>query len=240
MLTLIGVNDPSSRSKERLEGLIEKLNPQVVAIGLSKEFLRLYKNEIPRINEYVAHVLRDLNASSQIINYLKSFYGTCLLGPWNKCIDCLKRKLPVHFIDNPSYAKELFDSAIDKFHQMINFIVRNPPSEEDMNALSQEDLDAGIERESQKTCLMDSLIIRNLNPGLVLMSLSGLRPIESEYMADRVADIHRKNKQKHLCCFLEPFQLYDDPLKQTLYSRVRKLNPSRRLVYDPLEDNGNE
>lgn len=240
MLTLIGVNDTSSKSGKRLERLIYELNPDIGAIGVSEEFLRLYENELPKINGYMTHMLRDLNASSRIIDYIKGFYGKCLLGPWIMCVDYLKRNLPVHFIDDPSYARELFDSVLAKFHQIINFIVRNPPSEEDMNALSQEDLDTGIEKETRKICLRDSMTIRNPNAQLVSISLAGFRPIKSGYMADRIKAIARKNKDKSLCCFLESFQLYDDPSEETLYSRLKKLKPSRRLVYDPIEENGNE
>lgn len=235
MITLIGLNDTSHKYQGRLERLIEELQPQIGAIGVSEELLRLYERELPRIKGHIVQTLRGLNASPKVVNYIKSFYEKCLLGPWHMCASYLKRNLSLHFIDDPAYARELFDSAFNRLRQMTSYIAKNPPSE-DMNNLSSSEMDEIAEEENKKTCLIDSIAIHKPNPRLLLGSLAVLRPIKSEYMTDRIVDIERDNKDKNVCCFVDPFQLFDDPLGETLYSNLRGMRVNRKLVYDPLED----
>ena len=237
MLTLIGLNDPSTKSKERLERLIEELQPQIGAIGTSREFLGLYERELQKITRYISHTLRNLNISPKFTGYIKAFYEKYLLSPWHSCVDYFKNKLPIHFIDDPSYAKELINSALNRLHQQIESLIRNPPPEDQMNDLSTLDMEKCIEKVAEMSCSMESETIHNPDPLLILCSLAELRPIKSKYMAEKIVNISESNKDRRICCFLEPFQLYDDPHGETLYSRLHgRLDVLRRLVYDPLLD----
>ncbi len=234
MITLVGLNDTSHKYQGRLERLIEELQPQIGAIGVSEELLKLYERELPKIKEYIAQKLRGLNVPHKVISYIKTFYEKWLLDPWNTCAGYLKRNLSINFIDDPAYAKELFDSAFNRLRQEVSNIVRNPPSKDRMNNLSLSDMNKRVEEETKIRCKMDSEMIRNPDPMFLLGNLASSRPIKSKYMADRIVDIERDNKYKNVCCFLEPFHLFDDPLGETLYSNLKDRRVNRRLIYDPF------
>ncbi len=229
---LIGTEHGDLKGSERLESLLEIVRPDILSVESSLESLRRSKNNPMDIVRMISEA-KERGVSSNFIRFFDDLIAKHGLTDFEYTTSksyADRHKIPLYLSDDPTLANACRKIKLDLLHRIILGLPANTdipiPSEEELvrdtdkrYEFANDAINGEIPREQIDNFLDDYRGV-----------LIGQR---DTYMAERIRQIstgHQKSLLVHTCGFAH---LFDDLQNETLYSRIKDLNPERRLLYCP-------
>lgn len=237
-ITLIGTAHVDGR-KKNLARLLLELNPSVIGVEYSSEMIKL--NDESEKQRFLRWTKRTLKRNKVCEEFSESFIA--LLKKVDPEFEfscareyCQKYGVPLQLIDDPAFARKIKANDLKRATSKI----KSMPGNKQIGAISSND--CSFYEESQRFYQIIKRLIKDRDYQMIDFHLAyiedqmftGAVGERDQYMANKVREIISQCPDSKLVCIVGGSHLLDDPKNQrTLYSKIKDLNPNRRLLGEP-------
>ena len=224
---LIGTVHGDPNGSERLKKKLLEINPDVLSIESSTESLRVLENNNAEIRKRISEMkVRDV--SEKIINLFSSIasrydYESLVPKEYSET-----HNIPLYLSDFPEIKREGINKAFESLAELVKQL---PPGME-LPVPSQEDLTKKIEQVYNfGLALLEGRYSSKEVEGFLEPFRGNLIGQRDEYMGKGIIGIVQEQKYGILAHVGGFVHMIEDQKGQTLYSRIKKLNPQRILIH---------
>lgn len=235
MLTLIGTEHGDLMGSERLECLLEIVHPDILSVEFSPESLQMSENDAADVAQIVSEASK-MGVRDTFVRFFYDLIAKHGLTGFEYTVSKSyvdRHKIPLILSDDPKLASACRNVKLDELRRAIIGL----PTEVKIPIPTEEEL----VKDTDKNYEFAVSIIKGEIPfeqadrfiGNYRGVLIGRRDVYMEQIIRQTytgQSNHQRSVLAHVCGFAH---LLDDPKKETLYSRIRDLNPERRLLNRP-------
>ncbi len=227
---LIGTEHGDLKGSERLESLLKNVCPAIISVEFSSESLQLSKNNPGDIAQIVSKA-KERGVSSTFIQFFGELIAKHGLTDFEYATSKAysdAHNIQLYLLDDPTLAKACRNIKLNDLRRIIETLPANVeipiPSEKEL-----------VRHTDKKYKFATRAINGKIPQNQLNEFLEGYRGVligqRDTYMAQRIRQISTDDPSSvlvHICGFAH---LFDDSRNETLYSKIKDLNPERHLIY---------
>ncbi len=233
-LHLIGTIHNDLKGPERLEAVLNYLKPEILAVEGCQDAFQQLRELDEKYSDLLIKVLKAKGAQADLIHYFEKTFSKREIYELEKSIQFAdNNKIPIFFLDSSEYTAESVDVIEKKLNPLIEAIKCFPI---DLNNAPVPSIDSEIRKIDG---VYDSINFRmnsstSLAPLLFEEELSSLRGHvigrRDAVFEQKIRTLVKQNPEKRIVTVTGALHLVPDPQQQTLYERIKDLQPERLLL----------
>lgn len=232
-ITLVGTYHSDSNGQEKLSRVLSDLNPNILSIEFCNESSKIL-DKMPRYMDYFKHYLRRKGQPPELAHLIDNV-SDYVRPPFEYPAVreyCQQNNIALHLIDSPTAIRNAAARMLKNIRHALAELPIIQKSDIPLEFTKQD----YSQLEEQLVSLMGSIQNRKISKKELIQIMSSLKNQSligerDGYMADRIRELISQNKNSKLVHIVGALHLIDDPLKETLYSRIKDLNPERIFIY---------
>lgn len=237
---LIAIAFPDGEGHKRLEKALHIEKPDVITIEDSEKRQRFLEDAIRLHFDYLIDVLKQKRLPQEDYSVFKDFLNEYFTNVINFSYNVSRNyshpnEVPLILIDDPSQNNDSEEIIRENLCDILDLIESIPESQNSLEEEAiefyindQEDLYRKLEEYYQSCDDGNGLVAINslkIDPNMPL--ILGPRDL---YMADRLSELSKRYGHKKIVHIGHWLHTLDDLNKETLYSKIKHLNPTRTTL----------
>ena len=230
-IILLGTSHGDTKGKERLHQSLDILLPEILTIEASPEVVEIRKKD-RQLYDWLRQTLTEKQINQNFIDFFMSTLpkeGETQFEIAAAEDYASRTGIKLKYIDDPSMAEATKQEGLRHYRDLISRV----PQGAVINVPTPEELQTANDR----NYAFAAFGMTTPNSPEVLKFLKTIRGSmigkRDKYMEGEIRK--EEDSEKRLVHIGGFAHMLDDPMSETLYSRIKNLRPERRLIYNPQE-----
>ncbi len=237
-VTLIGTDHGDFKGRERLEEMLTRISPDVVAVEMSDAELQFLEKSAAKATKHYLNVGKKKGLPKEHVDFFAEVMlnREALLG-YEYCASehyCQEKDIPIVLIDDPESARITFAQKTKINHKLFHTL---PSIQQDMQVPIPpvDDLNKDTDRFYEEASrLMENDATKEHIESYIAPYRLKFFGARDDYMAAKVRETSAQYPTSMLVVVIGWMHMLDDPKGETLYSKIKNFKPQRLLLHQRI------